>query len=97
MFKAVAKALKPVELVDEPDDVYDIGERVIFIPYINNSGQYAPGDKLAGTVIARFMNGTSLTYRLRLDLVYNDRAGSNRSGNPIIVGNITSRWIRHKA
>ena len=76
-------------LFDEFEE-YEVGDRVLFRASVNNPQHQAPGEKVRGTVIARFRNPLELTYRIKLDIVWNDDVPVVKGKN-IIVGNIS--WI----
>jgi hypothetical protein len=66
--------------------LYEVGDRVICKVLLNNPGHYKPDDMLPGEVICRYENGGAYTYRIRLDMKWNERVVNH--GEPIIVGNI---------
>ena len=72
---------------------FGVGERVFFTTIFNNPGQYKPGDKMAGTLIA-VCGQSEPSYRIELDMVWSDRV--HAKGQKIIVGNISSRSISLK-
>ncbi len=66
---------------------YEVGQRVFYKALFNNPGHYRPEDKLPGTIICAFLNGSlGWTYRVELDMTWNDRVAAH--GQKIIVGNI---------
>jgi hypothetical protein len=74
-------------------EIYEVGERVALVPLFNNPGHYKDGDKVPGTVIHRFWNGRGITYRVRLDVVWNERSLGQPCGQKIIAGNIGAREL----
>jgi hypothetical protein len=84
------------EVGGETDGLYKVGERVIFLAHRNNPHVYAPGERLAGTVIATFPNPDELhmTYRIRLDIAYGEKAAGAITGTSVVVGNVPSFFMR---
>ena len=84
-------------LVGEPRRHYEVGQRVLWTALHNNPWHYRDGAKIPGTVIAAFKNGTEqhpfLTYRLQLDVVWNEKAKSKPFGKQIVVGNISGNQL----
>ena len=69
--------------------VYKVGDRVLYTALVNNPGHYKPGEKLSGTVINAFRNPEALTYRIELDMTWNERV-PDTCGRKIVVGNVTA-------
>lgn len=92
---ADGKVLPIVRFVGSARDIYEVDERVVFLAHINNPQIYAPGDRIIGTVIARFQNPDeeNMTYRIRLDLIYPDSVMSKPTGEPVVVGNVSNLFM----
>lgn len=75
---------------------YKAGDRVIWTALRNSPQHYMPDQKISGTVICVFDNSGTPTYRIRLDLAWNEHAISQTTGELIVVGNVReSRLMAH--
>jgi hypothetical protein len=72
------------------EELYAIGDRVLWTVLVNNPSHYKPGDKIPGTIIAA--SGTPPFYRIQLDVVWNEQM-VHAGGKPIVVGNISGRQL----
>jgi hypothetical protein len=70
-----------------------VGEKVLYKAEFNNPGNYAPDEMLSGTVINKFWNYDTWTYRIELDHVW-QRILDGRLGQKIVVGNIHGARMR---
>ena len=89
---SVIDAVEPTVTKEIPPALYKVEQPVIFKAPVNNPGQYKDGDKIPGTVLSVFLNGSRWTYRIQLDLVYNEKVPGH-VGQPIIVGNVTEYFM----
>jgi len=78
----------------EPREKYEVEERVLWTTHLDMSGYHIAGDKLSGTVITVFRNGSGWTHRLRLDIHWLPRTSCVKVGEPIIVGNISGSALQ---
>ena len=71
---------------------HKVGERVLWVTYVNSPGYYKPGEKIPGEVIDVFFDPP--IYRIRLDICWDERV-SDKSlhGKKIIVGNVMHEHI----
>jgi hypothetical protein len=67
---------------------YRVDQKVLWKVLRNSPKHYMPGEKLCGTIICVFDNGGTPTYRIRLDICWNEAAPDQNVGAPIVVGNV---------
>ena len=106
MVNAVLEVVEGTSYVQRSSGLYHVGERVVYKTSFNNGGSprvvrglvignYGPEEMIEGTVIAAFENNGRMTYRLKLDRVWNDRSDC-LYGENIVVGNIFAGRLYEK-
>lgn len=70
----------------EVEQMYKVGDRVMYKALFNNPGHYGPGEMLLGEVVCRYLNGDQYMYKIRLDKRWSERVAA--CGEHIVVGNI---------
>lgn len=86
-------SLEAVELPPAEIIAHEVGDRVIYTALFPNPGNYMDGEKMSGTVIAAFVNGRRMTYRVELDRVWT-RSEGYFLGKKIVVGNVWADRLR---
>jgi hypothetical protein len=88
MSGAIDELLEEINQTPSFSGRFKINDRVVWTVLRNSPKHYMPGEKLYGTVINAFDNAGTPTYRVRLDMVWNEHAIGQPIGEQIVIGNV---------